>query len=67
MSLLELQAAMARLYTDDAFRRAFFQDRVGACSTIDLTLDERRRLAGIREEQVELYVRSLKRKRGERR
>jgi hypothetical protein len=61
MGLLDVQSVLARLYTDSAFRTAFFDDPSAART--GLTGDEQSLLAGIDRQQVERFARSLKQKR----
>lgn len=63
MALRQVQAVLARLYTDRAFRAKFFANPQAACDIDSLTEQERRQLAQLDRRQVERYARSLQRKR----
>lgn len=63
MSLSDLQAVQARLYTDAAFRERFFADPAGKLAGLPLTAAERAALAALDRGQLERFARSLCRKR----
>src|SRR5713101_2259209 len=63
MTLLGMQTVLTRLYTDRAFREAFFADAVATCTHSALSEAERLQLATLDRRQVERYARSLQRKR----
>jgi hypothetical protein len=63
MSLRNLQSVLARLYTDSAFRAAFFRDPSPAGSAAGLTEAEQQLLTALDRGQVERFARSLQQKR----
>jgi hypothetical protein len=63
MALHEVQEVLARLYTDRAFRVAFFADRERALQSAQWTEADRAVLLQIQEAQVERFARSLHKKR----
>jgi hypothetical protein len=63
MGLAQVQAALARLYTDAAWRASFLADPEAAGATLGLAAAEARQLAGLAPAQVELVAGSLRRKR----
>jgi len=63
MSLLAVQTALARLYTDSLFRARFFANPGEGCHGMGLTAMEQRQLAALDRRQVERFARSLQQKR----
>ena len=63
MGLAEVQAALARLSVDPAFRHRFFADPTSAGAELGLDFDECQNLARIPRKQVEQFAQSLRRKR----
>ena len=63
MSLGQLQSILARLYTDEQFRKQFFQNRSNAVALMGLTNEESRQMAQLSQVQVEFFARSLRNKR----
>jgi hypothetical protein len=47
MSAPEVEAALARLYTDEGFRRAFLDDPLAGLSGLDLAPEEKAALAAM--------------------
>jgi len=65
VALREMQAVLARLYTDKDFRRRFFDDPNTVCSGFVLTPGELGDLSRVKRTQVERFARTLVRKREE--
>jgi hypothetical protein len=63
MGLAAIQAALARLSVDPAFRQRFFADPMAAGNELGLDCDESQNLARIPRKQVEQFAQSLHRKR----
>jgi hypothetical protein len=63
MGLAEIQAALARLSVDPAFRHRFFADPTSAGGELGLDFDECQNLARIPRQQVEQFAHSLRHKR----
>ena len=63
MALQHLQAVLARLYLDSAYRERFFADREAALRDEPLAEEERRQLLALDHRQVERFSRSLQSKR----
>ena len=63
MGLAQVQAALARLYTDAAWRADFLADPEGAGAGLGLQAAEARQLAQLAPGQVQLVAGSLRRKR----
>ncbi len=63
MGLAEIQAALARLSVDPAFRHRFSADPTAAGGALGLDFDECRNLARISTKQVEQFAQSLRFKR----
>jgi hypothetical protein len=63
MGLAELQTALARLYTDDAWRAEFFRDPAHTGAQAGLTPQETAQLAAMSEKEVDFFARTLHNKR----
>jgi hypothetical protein len=63
MGLAELQTALARLYTDEAWRAEFFRDPARAGATAGLTPAETQQLAALPARDVDFFARTLHDKR----
>lgn len=63
MTLLDVQTALARLFTDGALRARFLTDPVEVCSELALSSDERESLLTLDRQQIERFAGSLRRKR----
>ena len=63
MGLAALQTALARLYTDDAWRAEFFQDPERAGALAGLTPQETRQLAALPAADVDFFALTLRGKR----
>jgi hypothetical protein len=63
MGLAQVQALMARLYTDEPLRERFFDDPAAVGREFALSADEIRHLAHLSERQVGLFADALRGKR----
>lgn len=63
MSVAEMQACLARLYTDDAYRRLFMIDPDGVLDDYRLSDDERAAVRKVDPAQLDFFAASLKSKR----
>jgi hypothetical protein len=63
MALGEVQAALARLFVDDAARANFFKDPLSAGRTLGLDEDDAARLTKIAPQAIRQFARSLRGKR----
>lgn len=59
MALADLQAVLARLYTDKPFRESFLADPENACQSFDLTEGERKSLLAVDRTALNMFARSL--------
>jgi hypothetical protein len=66
MSAPEVEATLARLYTDAGFRDAFLRDPLVALQRLDLTSEEKAALAGIDRAGLVMAASSYHRKRAQR-
>ena len=62
MALAQVQAALARLYTDEAERAAFLADPQGAACALGLEADDAATLAAIAPQTLRRFADSLKAK-----
>jgi hypothetical protein len=62
MSALEIERTLARLYTDESFRRAFLGDPQRTLHGLDLTPQERGALAGLDRAGLVMAAASYRRK-----
>src|ERR1041385_2446224 len=63
MPLKEVQAVLARLYTDSGFRDRFFGNPIEACREYGLSADDAKQLEALDRPQIERFARSLRSKR----
>ncbi len=63
MSAAALESLLARIYTDDAFRRTFLADPVGVALGAGCDGEEAARLGAVDREGLELAAESFRRKR----
>ena len=63
MALADVQAVLARLFTDAPFRAAFFDDPVAVGRSCGLEAAEARTLAGLSRVEVDVFAGTLTRKR----
>lgn len=63
MGLAKIQAALARISVDPAWRDRFYRDPIAVGAEVGLSADEARDLTGIDRRQVEAFAGSLRRKR----
>ncbi len=63
MSMLEFQSCLARLYTDNHFRRSFFRNPAEAMSNYVLDDEEQQVIARIEKKALGVYAASLREKR----
>ncbi|MBI1980572.1 MAG: hypothetical protein HYS63_03240 [Methylocystis sp.] len=59
MALAEIQALLARLYTDDALRREFFETPIAVSTRFGLNADEAQCLAALDRRETETFAQSL--------
>jgi len=63
MSAAALEILLARIYTDETFRRAFLADPVGVARSAGCDGEEAARMAAVDREGLDLAVESYHRKR----
>lgn len=59
MALAQMQALLARLFTDDDLRREFFEAPIAVATRFGLSMHDTQRLAGIDRREIEAFARSL--------
>ncbi|MGD9539654.1 hypothetical protein [Methylocystis sp.] len=59
MALVDTQALLARLFTDDELRSEFFEAPVGVASRFGVSADEAHRLASLDRRETEAFAQSL--------